>query len=325
MNRFILTRLGWAIPVILTVLVTNFLLTRLVPGDPVTALIGDYPAPPEYIAQMRASFGLDEPVWKQLALYLWNLLQGDLGYSFFNRQPVIELIGDRAINTLILMAPVLVLSSVFGVLLGMLAAVQKVRWIDYTITALSLGGKSIPIFWSGQVLILLFAVQFKLLPAQGMYSLRGVGEGWPAFVDLVKHWLMPGLIATAFNMAIVARVARVSFKEAMLGDYVTTARATGLARRTILFRHILPNALIPVITVIGSNVTALLTGTILVEAVFGWPGIGQLFMSAIATRDYPVLQGIFLAVALVTVFANLLTDILYALVDPRVRASSVQA
>ncbi|WP_172331044.1 ABC transporter permease [Mangrovicoccus sp. HB161399] len=325
MTRFILSRLAYAVPVVLAVLVTNFLLTRLVPGDPVTALIGDFPAPPDYVARLRAEFGLDDSVWTQLRLYLANLAQGELGYSFFNRQPVIALLAERTVNTLILMVPVLVLSSVLGILLGMLAAVQKVRWIDVTITALSLGGKSIPIFWSGQVLILLLAVHFKVLPAQGMQSLRGVEPGWPAFVDLAEHWLMPGLIATAFNLAIVARVARVSFKEAMLGDYVTTASAAGLPRRKILFGHVLPNALIPVVTVIGHNLTNLLTGTIMVEAVFGWPGIGELFMSSIASRDYPVLQGIFLAVALVTVLANLLTDILYAVIDPRVRDSYVRA
>ncbi|WP_169053359.1 ABC transporter permease [Falsirhodobacter xinxiangensis] len=325
MSRLIVSRLIWVLPVVFIVLVMNFLLTRLVPGDPITALIGDFPAPPEYEARMRAEFGLDEPLWRQLLLYLWALVQGDLGYSFFNRQPVAQLLWERTLNTLLLMVPVLIISSVLGVLVGMYAAVQRSRALDVLISALSLGGKSVPIFWSGQVLIILFAVNLQWLPAQGMQSIRGVDPGWPQVWDFVAHWLMPGAIAVAFNMAIVARVARVAFKESILGDYVTTGRAAGLSQRVVLFRHVMPNAMIPIITVVGNNFSNLLTGTIMVEAVFGWPGLGQVFMTSIAQRDYPVLQGVFLLVTLVTILANLITDILYAIVDPRVRAGYARA
>lgn len=323
MTAFILRRIFWAIPVILAVLVTNFMLIHLVPGDPVTALIGDFPAPEAYVQELRARFGLDQPLWMQLYLYITNLFQGDLGYSFFNRLPVAEVLGERTWNTLALMVPVIILSSIIGILLGILAAVQRSAWMDVLITSLSLAGKSMPVFWTGQVMIIIFAVNLQMLPAQGMQNVRGAPEGMAQVWDFLRHWLMPGLVAIAFNFVVVARVARVSFKEAMNQDFVTTGVAAGLSRKRILFRHILPNASIPIITVIGNNLSNILTGTIMVEAVFGWPGIGELFMSSIAARDYPVIQGVFLLVAIATILANLLTDVLYAIVDPRVRNNYV--
>lgn len=319
MKRFVIARLLWAVPVIFAVLIANFLLLHLVPGDPVSAFIGDFPAPPEYVQKLRGDFGLDEPAIVQLALYLKNLLSGNLGYSFFNRQPVSDVLLERTINTILLMAPVLVISSLAGIALGLLSATRKSSALDVALTSLSLLGKSVPIFWSGQVLIIFFAVYLQLLPPQGMQNVRSPASGLGALWDFLAHWIMPGSIAIAFNLAVVARVARVSFKQALTEDFVLTGRAAGLSERRVMLRHVVPNGLIPVITVIGHNLGNILTGTIMVEAVFGWPGLGGLFMGSIASRDYPVLQAIFLMVALATILANLITDIGYALVDPRVR------
>lgn len=325
MLRFILMRILWTLPVIAAILVADFLLIHLVPGDPITAQMGDFPFPPAYVAELRARYGLDQPLVLQLFYYIGNLLRGDLGFSLFNRVPVAEVIAQRAANTLVLMVPVLIFSSLLGIAIGMLAATQRRRSVDLAITGLSLVGKSVPIFWSGQLLIIIFAVNLGWLPAQGMHSVRGAPAGFAGLVDLAAHWLMPGLIATSINMVIVARVARVSFKQTLVQDYVTTATAIGLSRPRVLLRHALPNAFLPVLTVIGHNVGNLLTGTIMVEAVFGWPGLGGLFLNSISARDYPVLQGLFLLTALITIGANLLTDILYALIDPRVRSSYVSA
>jgi ABC-type dipeptide/oligopeptide/nickel transport system permease component len=312
-------RLLLALPVIASVLVVSFFLTHVVPGDPITALVGDYPAPAEYVAQIRSRYGLDQSLPVQFAFYAGNLLRGDLGFSFANQQPVLSLVLGRAGKTLLLMIPALVLASAIGVLLGMLAATRKSRVADAALSSMSMLGFSIPVFWLGQILIIVFAVQLKWLPAQGMVSVRGVAPGAAQVVDFLAHWVLPGFAATLFYSAVVARVARSSVLEALNQDFVTTARAKGLPESIVLRRHVLPNAVMPIISVIGYNFGSAITGTILIEAVFAWPGLGHLFVSAIGSRDYPVLQGIFLFAAIAVIAANLITDLLYVAIDPRIR------
>lgn len=319
MRRFLAVRLLASIPVLAAVILVSFLLLHIVPGDPVTALVGDYPAPPEYIEAMRREFGLDQPLIVQLWLYVANLAQGDFGYSFANQQPVLALILQRAGRTLILMLPALVTSSIVGILLGLLAS-RLHGGFDTLVTCLSLVGYSTPVFWLGQILIIVFAVNLHWLPAQGMYSLRGLPPGWFGQTwDLFLHWILPAFAIIIFYAAVVSRVARASLREASRQDFVTTAQAKGLTDQEVLWRHILPNALIPVISVIGYQLGHAITGTIMVEAVFAWPGLGGLFLSSIANRDYPVLQGVFIITTITVVFANLLTDICYGLIDPRIR------
>ena len=321
MVRYLLSRLAWAGPVVIAIVIATFLIIHLVPGDPIQALVGDFPTPPGYAEQVRKDFGLDQPLATQLWRYLVNLSQGNLGFSFSNRQPVLNLVLDRAQYTLLIMIPALTVASLLGVIMALAAAPRAGGLFDSGITALSVAGFSIPVFWLGQILMLVFAIQLSWLPAQGMVSARASLTGLAWTRDVIWHMVLPIFSITSFYVAIVARVARASVLEALSQDFVLTARAKGLSRRTVLWRHVLPNAMIPVVTVIGYNFGHSLTGAILVETVFAWPGLGNLFITSIGNRDYPVLLGIFLITAIAVVIANLMTDIVYAVLDPRVRSS----
>ena len=219
------------------------------------------------------------------------------------------------------MIPALTVAALLGVIMALAAAPRAGGLFDSGITALSVAGFSIPVFWLGQILMLVFAIQLSWLPAQGMVSARASLTGLAWTRDVIWHMVLPIFSITSFYVAIVARVARASVLEALSQDFVLTARAKGLSRRTVLWRHVLPNAMIPVVTVIGYNFGHSLTGAILVETVFAWPGLGNLFITSIGNRDYPVLLGIFLITAIAVVIANLITDIVYAVLDPRVRSS----
>jgi peptide/nickel transport system permease protein len=315
MTSYLLRRLLWSVVMVLGIVVVDFLLTHILPGDPLDVLVGDFPAPVAYIAQVRHDFGLDQSLSRQLMLYVWHLAQGDLGFSFANRQPVLPLILQRAGVTLLLMLPALILASILGVALATLAAGRAGGLVDNLVTALSLVGHSIPVFWLAQILIVTFSVNLGWLPAQGMRSIRTHDPQ----LDLLRHLVLPGFCITIFYLAVVVRVARSAMLEVMQQDFILTARAKGLGRQAVLWRHVLRNAAIPVITVIGYNFGLSLTGAILTETVFAWPGLGGLFISSIANRDYPVLAGIFLVSAVAVVLANLVTDLLYAAADPRVR------
>jgi peptide/nickel transport system permease protein len=319
MRSYVLSRVVSGAVIVLCILVLNFLIIHMVPGDPLHALLGDFPVPPGYAEQIRAEFGLDKPLASQLGLYLLNLVQGNLGFSFANRMPVLDLIVARLGPTLLLMLPALFFAAVLGIVLGLAAAPRAGSFQDGALTAISLFGYSVPIFWLGQILVIVFAIHLGWLPAQGMKSMRDELHGLDAVLSLLRHLVLPGFSVMIFYIAVVARVARASVADALHNDYVLTAKAKGLSRRTILWRHVLPNALIPVVTVIGYNFGHSLTGAILVETVFAWPGIGNLFITSITNRDYPVLQGIFLLAAVSVVAINILTDLLYAFLDPRVR------
>ena len=307
---------------VFAILVINFLVIHLAPGDPIQALVGDFPAPPEYVEKVRRDYGLDQPLLTQLWLYFANLAEGNLGFSFIYRQPVLDLILGRAPNTLLLMIPGLAIAALIGVVLALAAAPRAGGATDSALTAISLFGYSVPVFWLAQVLIVVLAVGLGLFPTQGMFSLRAPQTGIGHLIDQLWHLILPVFCVMTYFIALVARVARASVLQAMHEDYVLTARAKGLAKRRVLWRHILPNALIPVVTIIGYNFGYSLTGAILVESVFAWPGLGGLFISSITNRDYPVLEGIFLFSGTLVVLANLVTDLLYTVIDPRVRYAS---
>ncbi len=321
MRSYVLSRLGWGAVIVLCILVLNFLIVHMVPGDPLHALLGDFPVPPGYAEQVRAEFGLDQPIATQLALYLANLAHGNLGFSFANRSPVLDLILARLGPTLLLVIPAMFFAAVLGVVLGLAAAPRAGSAQDSALTAVSLFGYSVPIFWLGQMLVIVFAIDLGWLPAQGMKSMREEYQGLDAVLNVLWHLVLPGVSVMIYYVAIVARVARASVGEALHHDYVLTAQAKGLPARTILWRHVLPNAMIPVVTVVGYNFGQSLTGAILVETVFAWPGLGNLFITSITNRDYPVLQGIFLLTSVSVVIINIVTDLLYAWLDPRVRTA----
>jgi peptide/nickel transport system permease protein len=320
MRRLLVTRLFWAVPVLFVIVITNFLLTRLVPGDPLIAIVGEYPITPEYRQEIIHTLKLDSPLGTQLFSYLAAVLHGDLGFSFVNQQTVLSLILQRSEASLMLLIPSLVLATIAGLLLARVASRRRRGAARVLLTALTLFGFSVPVFWLGQMLIVGFAVNLHWLPAQGMQSLRGVHGAFGIAWDFVAHWLMPGFTVAVFHIAVISRVAQAGLRDAGSQDFVTTAKAKGLSDRATFWSHVLPNALLPVITVIGYNFGAALTGTIMVESVFAWPGLGSLLLNSITNRDYPVVQGIFLLSGAVVVLVNVLTDLVYGLVDPRIRS-----
>jgi peptide/nickel transport system permease protein len=319
MMRYILRRIFWGILTICVIISVNFVIVKMVPGDPVVALIGEYPAPPDYVEQVRREYGLDQPMGVQFISYAGNMLRGDFGYSFVNRRAVLPLILERAQYTLLLIGPAIAIAFVLGVGLAMLTATRRGGPLESLISGLVMFGYSMPAFWLGQVLVLFLAVSMGLLPAAGIRSVRVEPTGWAGFWDVVAHMLMPLACIVSFKLATILRVARSSIVGVVNDDFVTTARAKGARSRRVLWRHVLPNAIVPIIIVLGYNLGHALTSSILVETVFAWPGIGTLFVRAIASRDYPVLQGILVFSTVLVVMGNLFADVLVALADPRIR------
>jgi peptide/nickel transport system permease protein len=318
--RFVVRRLLQAIPVVLGVVVLNFLLLQLAPGDAATVLAGEAGgAPAEYVQALRQRFGLDQPVLVQLALYVKNILALDLGYSFRNQSAVLPLILARLSATLLLMGTTLVLSLGLGVLLGLLAAVWVRSWKDHLISVAAIIAYAMPLFWIGLMLILLFAIKLDWLPTSGMEDAAAFYEGWERVVDIARHLILPAITLSLFYMALYARLMRATMLEQRGLDYVTTARAKGLTERQITVRHVVRNALMPVVTVAGVQVGGLLGGSVVVESVFAWPGLGQLAFQALFARDLNLLLGIFFISSCLVVAINILVDIAYVLLDPRVR------
>jgi peptide/nickel transport system permease protein len=318
--RYVLRRLLQAIPVVLGVVVLNFLLLQLAPGDAATVLAGEAGgAPAEYVQALRERFGLDKPVPVQLALYVKNILALDLGYSFRNQSPVLPLILARLSATLLLMGTTLVLSIGGGVLLGLLAAVWVRTWKDHLISVAAIIAYAMPLFWIGLMLILLFAIKLDWLPTSGMEDAAAFYEGSERVVDIARHLVLPAITLSLFYMALYARLMRATMLEQRGLDYVTTARAKGLTERQITMRHVVRNALMPVVTVAGVQVGGLLGGSVVVESVFAWPGLGQLAFQSLFARDLNLLLGIFFISSCLVVLVNIVVDVVYVLLDPRVR------
>ncbi len=321
MIQFMVTRLLLAIPQLLGVGGAMFLIIHLVPGDPVIALVGDFPAPPEYIARIRAEFGLDQSLGERFFRYLMALVRGDLGFFFLFRKSVHHLIVERAGATILLTGTALIMGTSFGLLLGISSARWSFSRLDNIISVISLAGFSIPVFWLGQLLIILFAVHLGWFPSTGMVSLRAPVVGLGRWMDILKHLILPASALSFGYLAITTRLTRTSMLEVLNQDYIRTARAKGVLEYRVLVRHAFPNAMLSVVTLIGYNTGLILSGSVLVETVFGWPGLGRLLYDSLFRRDYPVLMGIFLTVSTAAILANLLTDLTYAFLDPRIRYS----
>lgn len=317
MAKYIGGRVLQVIPLLFWVIVVTFMVTHLAPGDPVTFLAGQYEATPEYIATMRHEFGLDKPLLTQLGVYLFKVIQGDLGYSMRFQQPVLELILSRLPATFLLMGAGLVLGSVLGVFLGIVYA-RRSEFSENAVILIAVAGHSMPIFWIGQILLIIFSLHLGLFPAQGMISMRVRETGLAAVWDVLQHLALPAFTYAMYYVTFIFRLTRAKMLEVLSQDYMITARGKGLDRRTILYRHALPNAILPVITVLGVGVGFMLAGSVLVETVFAWPGMGRLMYEAVLARDYPVLLGLFIVTSVMVTLANLVTDIVYALMDPRV-------
>ncbi|HEV8725368.1 MAG TPA: ABC transporter permease [Candidatus Binatia bacterium] len=316
---FVLRRLLHALPLLVCVIVFNFFLIHLAPGDPIQALVGEFPAPESYIADMRKVFGLDQPLYIQLLLYLKNILTGDLGFSFYYRQPVLSVILDRVPATLQLMVPALIFSAVIGILLGILSARKPYSLADHTISVFALFGYCVPAFWLGQMLMAAFAIELGWLPSQGIKTVGVDLDGFSLLLDRTVHVALPFAALAVRHLAVNARMMRSSMLEVAYEDFVTVARAKGLDEKDVIAHHMVPNALMPVVTIIGVDIGFLFTGSVLVETVFGWPGIGRLMYESIVKRDYPVLMGNFLITTALVVIVNLIVDLIYVWLDPRVK------
>ncbi|KAF1044495.1 MAG: Glutathione transport system permease protein GsiC [Xylophilus sp.] len=307
------------VPTLALVVGISFLLLKLAPGDLAMAMAGDAgAASPEYMEMLRRQYGLDQPMWMQFWHYIANVARLDFGYSFRNSMPVLELIAERVPATLLLVATSIVIALVVGVSLGVWAAYRQGRWIDTGISTLSTIGFALPLFWVGLLLIILFAVDLRWLPTGGIATTGFDGGFWAALLDRLRHLVLPAFTLSLFYIAIYARIVRAAASEVLRSEYVRTARAKGLRPARILWRHVLRNCLLPVVSITGLELGTLLGGVVTIETVFSWPGMGRLAFDAVTYRDMNLLMGILVWSAVLVSAVNLILDALYTLVDPRV-------
>jgi peptide/nickel transport system permease protein len=308
----ILRRLMATIPVMVVVALAVFALLHVTPGDPAVIIAGDY-ATSDDIARIRARLGLDQPFHVQVGLWLGRIVRGDLGTSIFSGLPVATLIGQRAATTIWLTLFAMLISVGVGVPVGVVAAWRRGSWVDRAVMLFAVSGFSMPTFWLGFILVYVFAITAGWLPVQG-YQPMALGV-WP----FLSHLVLPALTLSVAYMALIARMTRASMLGVLEEDYIRTAFAKGLAPRGVLIRHALKNASLPVVTIIGIGFALLIGGAVVTESVFALPGLGRLTVDAIVRRDYPVIQGVLLVVSGVYVLINLVVDVLYVVLDPRIR------
>jgi dipeptide transport system permease protein len=333
MLRFLLTRLSLIIPTFIGMTLVAFFLIRLVPGDPIETMAGERGIDPVRHAMLLKEYGLDRPVLVQYGIYIGRVLQGDLGKSIVTQAPVVKEFIALFPATIELALCAIVFALLIGIPAGILAAVKRNSWLDHGVMGLSLTGYSMPIFWWGLLLILLFSVSLDLTPVSGRLdvkyfiepttgfllvdSLLSTDKG--AFRSTLAHLILPTIVLGTNSLAVIARMTRSAMLEVLGEDYIRTARAKGLSGLRVVSLHALRNALIPIVTVIGLQVGVLFTGAILTETIFSWPGVGKWLIEAISRRDYPVLQGGMLLLGAVVMVVNLLVDLTYGFINPRIR------
>ena len=316
-------RILGAAALIAAVLTLNFILIRLAPGDTALTIAGGMGGLTEDILRdIRRAHGLDAPLHHQLVLYMERMLSGDLGHSLFFDAPVIDLILDRLGPTILLVTTAMAIALALGTLLGVLASRKPGGIVANVVTVLSLAGYSAPVFWTGIVLILAFSATIPLFPLSGMHDVRLESGGLYRALDVVHHLVLPAVTLAIVSLAQYSRIARAGMLDALGADYIRTARAKGLSEGAVLWRHALRNALLPVVTIAGFQFGSMLSGAVLVETVFDWPGLGQLAFESILRRDHSTVLGILFFATLMVVAANLLTDLAYRIVDPRIRAGT---
>ena len=322
MNRTFLAvrrRLLQAVPVVFGIVAIIFLLLNLSPGDLVDVMAAEEQiSDPQVLEQIRAEYGLDKPIYVQLANYVWNIVHLDLGYSFRHSQPVWDVIVERLQATLILMSVSMALALFIGGLAGVVASIKVNTLYDNLISVVAIIFFAAPSFWIGLMMMVLFSVKLGLLPVSGMYTIGGdyslAGEIW----DVTRHLVMPSFALGLFYAAIYARVMRASMLEVSGLDFIRTARAKGLGEKRVAFKHILRNALLPVVTLFGLQLGTMLAGSVVIESVFSWPGIGTLVFEAVLTRNFPLVMGVLLFGSILVVIANLAVDLVYMRLDPRI-------
>ena len=312
MHAYIIRRIIATIPVMAVVGIFVFLLLHLTPGDPAAIIAGDY-ASPEDIKRIRAKLGLDQPIYIQFGTWVWQLMQGDLGISIFSDLPVSHLIAQRIEPTLALSIFTIIMAVLFAVPLGVLAAWRAGTLIDRLSMVIAVFGFSVPVFVIGYLLMYVFAIELKWFPVQGYVSYRD------GVIPFLRSITLPSVALALLYSALIARITRASVLEVLTEDYIRTARAKGLASSVVLMRHALKNAAVPIVTIIGIGIALLIGGVVVTESVFNIPGLGRLTVDSILRRDYPIIQGVILLFAGVYVFINLLVDIAYTFLDPRIR------
>lgn len=306
--------------IILAVIIVNFLIISLAPGDPVQFIAGDISLySPEVAAYLRARWGLDKPVYERLLIYISNVLRGDLGYSYRYSVPVVSLILERVPTTLLLTITANLLAFFLGVFLGVYAARRSGSKIDTALNLVNFFLWSTPAFWFGIVLMLIFSVNLKILPATGLIDVRNPPQGFMLYLDIARHSILPVATLALVSLPLYYKIVRDTVIQQSSEDYVYTYRAIGFAEGEIYRRYIFRNSIIPPVTVFAIHMGFAIAGAALIENVFGWPGVGRLLLDSIRARDYPVILGVYLVIATSVVIANLITDILYAYLDPRVR------
>ncbi len=317
--RLIARRIMLAIPLIFVVITINFIIIHTAPGDPTYILLGET-ATKEFVEAMRARFGLDKPLYLQYIIYLSHVIQGDLGYSLLKSQSVGALVTERLPATLLLIFSAMCISVLAGVFLGVTASKKPYSLRDNLATGVALFGVSTPTFWLGQMLLIALGIYAGLFPVSGMKTLRIELTGLENVFDIARHLALPAVTLAAFHLAFIARLTRASMLEVLGQDFIITARSKGLDDRAVTYRHGLRNALLPVTTYVGLSIGILFAGAILTETVFSWPGMGSLLYDSLRSRDYPVLMGVFIFVSVMVIVSNLIVDILYGFLDPRIRS-----
>ncbi|WP_421507378.1 ABC transporter permease [Erwinia rhapontici] len=315
MWNYLLRRLIGIIPVIIGLSLIVFLLMAMIPGNPAQALLGAF-ATPENVARVSAELGLDKPLWQQYFIWVNNLLHGDFGRSYVLNRPVIDEVLERLSATLLLGGCALLLSVILGLLAGVTSAVRQFGWGDKLITLLVLIGISLPSFLIGLLMIMLFAVSLRWFPASGMFAIYGGGDAW----DLLHHLTLPAITLAIVATGVIARLTRTAMLEVLRQDYIRMARAKGVSERRVIWRHAFRVALVSVIPAIGIQAGFVLGGAVYIETVFQWPGLGAMLVKAVSTRDLLLVQGGVLVAAIAYVLINLLTDIVQACLDPRVKS-----
>jgi len=315
MTSYIVRRVLACIPVLLGVTVLLFILVDLMPGDAVTAMMTpEAPTSKAQLREMRERLGLDQPWLVRYGRWLWQLLHGNLGYSYVTLQPVTTLISARLGATLELMGIAVIISIVLGVFLGTISAVYQYSVLDHVLTVFAFVGRSLPDFFLGLLLIYVFALRLQWLPVSGMRT-----PGAASLLDQLQHLILPMCTLAYLRLAVFVRYTRSSFLEVLNSDYLVFGRAKGLRESTLIFKHAMRNALIPIITVIGLNIPVVFAGAVVTEAVFAWPGLGRLYVTAVSQRDYPLVMALSLMTAIAVLVSNRLVDLSYTFIDPRVR------
>lgn len=319
MLRFTVLRILHAIPLLAAVILAIFVMQQLIPGDPVQAMVGDFPVPKAFREAIETKYRLNDPFHLRVLTYFSNLLHGDFGFSFQMQKPVLELIAERAPRTVVLAAAGFLVAIPLGMLIGIITGTTRRRAVDQTWTTATLVLYAVPTFWLGQILVLVFSLKFQWFPTQGMGPLLSRAQGFDWLLERLYYLVLPVTAFAIHEGMRVARIMRASVQDTLGQGYIITARAKGLARNTIIRRHVLRNSSLPLVTIAGYAFGAALGGSVLLETVFTWPGLGLLMIEAIRTSDNMTVMGIVVFSAIAVVVMNFIVDVLYALIDPRIR------